>query len=119
MITEEDNWIMNEKRRTRPYDDDLRWHVIWQRFSNPKLTMEDIRHNLFISRSTVQRILTRFERTGMVDSSKVTRRAHTLHEHDELIILQLVCENPSIYLCEIQTKLLEATGTTASIATIC
>ena len=66
--------------------------------------MEDIRHNLFISQSTVQRILTRFERTGTVDSSKVTRRAHTLHEHDELI-LQLVCENPSTYLREIQSYL--------------
>ena len=55
----------------------------------------------------------------MVDSSKASPRAHTLHKHDELIILQLVCENPSVYLCEIQAKLLEATGTTASIATIC
>ena len=64
----------------------------------------------------MHRIVDRFERTGSVAA---TPRQHRLHEHDELILIELVCENLSVYLHEVQAKLLECTGTEASVATQC
>ena len=74
---------------------------------------------LCVSISTVWRILDRFERTGDVSASQATSRMHRLHEHDELILIELICEKPSTYLHEIQSRLFQTTGTDASAATIC
>ena len=68
----------------------------------------------------MRRILDGFERTGIVSANKPTFRAHCLHQHDELILVELVSENPSIiYLKEIKQKLFETTGVKASESTIC
>ena len=74
---------------------------------------------LCVSPSTVCRILDRFERTGDVSASQATPKMHRLHEHDELVLIELVCDKPSVYLHEIQSSLLQTTGTDASTATIC
>ena len=109
---------MGEPRRTAPYHDDLRWRIVWQRICDC-FTIKQISQNLHIAESTVMRILDRFERTGTVSANKATPRAHCLHQHDELLLLQLINENPSIYLREIRQKLLETTGVNASESTIC
>ena len=75
--------------------------------------------SLSTAESTVRRILDRFERTGTISANKPTSRAHCLHQHDELILVELVSENPSIYLKEIKQKLFETTGVKASESTIC
>ena len=52
---------------------------------------------LCVAKFTVWRIVDRFERTGRVAPNQATLRAHRLHEHNELVLVELVCENP-IYL---------------------
>ena len=110
---------MGESRRTAPNHDDLRWRIVWQRICGC-FTIKQISQNLHIAESTVVRILDRFEITGTVSANKATPRAHCLHlQHDELLLLQLINENPSNYLREIRQKLLEATGVNAPESTVC
>lgn len=109
---------MGEPGQTRAYHEDLRWQMVWQRVVN-RQTIKEVAKNLYVAESTVYRIVDRFERTGSVASNQPMPRAHRLHEHDELILIELVSENPSVYLREIQTKLMETTGTVASASTIC
>ena len=49
---------------------------------------------LCVAKSTVWRIVDRFEWTGRVAPNQATPRTHRLHEHDELVLIELVCENP-------------------------
>ena len=76
------------------------------------------RYDLCVANSMVWRILDRFERTGCVTPNAATSRDHALHEHDVVLLIQMVCENPSVHLHEVQLKLHEVTGTEASIYTI-
>ena len=109
---------MSEPGRTRAYDEDLRWRMVWQRLING-YTIKEIARNLYVAESTVWRVVDRFERTGSVTPNRATSRAYRLHEHDELLLIELVCEKPSIYLREIQATLFETTGTLASASTLC
>jgi transposase len=109
---------MGEPGRTKAYHEDLRWCIVWQRIARNK-TIRDISTDLCIATSTVWRILDRFECTGCVTPNAATSRDHALHEHDELLLIEIVCEHPSVHLHEVQSKLHEVTGTEASIATIC
>ena len=111
-------FTMGEPGRTKAYHEDLRWRIMWQRILNNS-TIREISASLCVASSTVWRILDRFERTGCVVLNMATARAHTLDEHDELILIQIVCENPSVYLREVQLQLQETTGTVASVSTIC
>ena len=107
---------MSTKKRS--YDDDLCWRIVYQSVINGK-SVKDISDNLFLSQSTVYRILNRFERTGNVSPDLPTPKSRCLHDHDIFIIVQLLSERPSCYLREIQHELLQITGTIASMATIC
>lgn len=98
--------------------DDLRWRIVWLRLLN-SYSIRQISRRLYISTATVYRILDRFERTGTVSPNQATPKSTMLHEHDELLIVELVCETPSVYLRDIQHKLLSTTGTPASASTIC
>ncbi len=64
-----------------------------------------------VSASTV----CRFEHTGDVSASQATPRIHRLHEHG-IGAIELVYDE---YLHEIQSSLLQTSGTNASTATIC
>ena len=57
---------MSEHRRTAAYSNDLRWRIVWQKIVDG-FADKDISQNLHVSRSTVVRILDRFERTGSVN----------------------------------------------------
>ena len=109
---------MSEHRRTAAYSNDLRWRIVWQKIVDG-FADKDISQNLHVSRSTVVRILDRFERTGSVNPNRATPKAHCLHDHDEFVLIQLVCENPSTYLHELKQMLFESTGVNASESTIC
>lgn len=109
---------MSVPGRTKAYNEDLRWRMVWQRLING-YTIKEIASNLYVAESTVWRVVDRFERTGSVTPNRATSRAHRLHEHDELLLIELVCDKPSIYLREIQATLFETTGTLASASTLC
>ena len=110
--------IMGEPGRTKAYHEDLRWRIIWQKITTNK-TIREISADLCVASSTVWRILDRFDRTGCVTPNAATARERALHEHDELLLVHMVCENPSVHLHEIQQKVYKTTGTEVSIATIC
>ena len=88
------SFVMGEPGCTRVYHEDLRWHIVWQRLANGRIVKETAKC-LCVAESTVWRIVDRFDR---VASNQATPRAHRLHEHDELVLVELVCESPSIFL---------------------
>ena len=109
---------MGEPGRTKAYAVDLRWRMVWQRLIN-NYTIKKVAANLYVAEATVWRIVDRFQRTGDVCASLATPREHCLSEHDEFLLIELISENPSIHLHEIQIQLLQTTGTNASAATLC
>ena len=58
-----------ESKRSSAYSDDLRWRIIWQQEAL-NLKYSDIAVNLFVSESTVRRIVQRFETSGDVSKNK-------------------------------------------------
>ena len=111
--------MTGEPGRTKAYNCDLRWCIVWQKHLNNS-SIREISRNLCVSPATVSRILARFERTGTVDPTKRSNnQVRLLHEHDIFLLVQLVCDNPSIYLGEVQFELQRATGTIAHASTIC
>ena len=109
---------MGEPGRTKAYHVDLRWRMVWQRLVN-NCTIKEVAASLYVAEAPVWRIVDRFQRTGDVSANLATPREHRLHDHDEFVLIELVCENPSIHLHEIQTQLLQITETDASAATLC
>ena len=109
---------MGEPGRTNPYQEDLRWRIVWQRIGDC-FSIRQISENLHVAQSTILRILDRFERTGSVCHNQATPRPHTLHLHDEYLLVQLLTENPGMYLSEMKRKLNEVTGVITTESTIC
>jgi len=108
-----------EPFRTRAYHPDLRWRVVYQHYVQDN-SVTTISKNLGIDKSTVRRVLKLFDSTSSVDKrvySTSTNRKR-LSSADELHILELVIENPGIYLSELKVELM-ARGTTADVSTIC
>ena len=87
------SFVMGEPGHTRVYHEDLRWRIVWQRLTNGRIVKETAKC-LCVAESTVWRIVDRF---GRVASNQATPRAHRFHEHDELVLVELVCESPSIF----------------------
>ena len=54
-----------ESARSAAYDEDLRWHVVWQK-EGLGLNDDRIASNLNIDKSTVSRTMQRFMSTGTV-----------------------------------------------------
>ena len=108
-----------EPQRTR---DDLRWRMVYQRLAL-ELAYNEIAKNLSVDSSTVQRVIERFETTGTVSPAPYPEQHAELHKKltriDELLIIHLVADRPSIYLSELQQELLETTGTEVSLSAIC
>ena len=103
------SWSMTsiEKRRTRAYDDDLRWRMVWQS-EVCGLLHEEIAKNLLVDRSTVSRTVGLFNATGSV-SKKIypSKKAYRkLTDPAQFLILNLVLSKPGILLKEIQCELL-------------
>lgn len=111
--------MQGEHGRTKAYNNDLRWRIVWQKNVN-NCTMKEISNNLSVSLSTVWRILDRYQRTSSVDATiRANNQVKLLHEHDVFLLVQLVCANPSIYLREVQLEMQRVTGTVVSASTIC
>ena len=87
-----------ELGRKAPYSSDLRWRVVWQRIGM-ELTFREIANNLCLSLGTVHNHFKRFQMTCEV-APTVSNRDSTrkLSQHDELIIIGLLLDDPSLYI---------------------
>ncbi len=110
-----------ESYRTTAYSCDMRWRMIFQRIGMglPITTIAKNLNNLNIDRSTVSRIVTRFETTGDVEPIKKKGAQSKISVYDEFCIIDSIVEKPSMYLHEIQQKVLETTGTQIDASTVC
>ena len=101
------------------YSVDLRWRVVWL-WLGGQLSTREIGNFLCCSNRTVRRYITLFHPTGDV---KAAQRRYTspriLDDLAQAKLLQLVLQNPGIYLHELQLKLLEIFGVRVHISTIC
>ena len=88
-----------EPKRTSAYSEDLKWRMVWQR-EVMGLKLEDVAKNLGVDTSTVSRIMKFFRETGSVAKQPYHegRAFHKLTDDIKLYILQLVLDNPGIYL---------------------
>ena len=80
--------------------------------------------NLNVDVSTVQSVFQRFEDTGAVEIAKYPNGHNDclrqrLAKVDEHLIIYLVLNHPSLYLCEVQQELTTIAGTHVSVPTIC
>ena len=108
-----------EPGRRRPYSGDLRWRIVYQRIGM-NLTYSKIASNLNVSTATAQRVYMQFERIGHVDPSKANRRdTRTLDEHQELHVIGLMLQEPSLYLGEVCQQIKDTFGLELSPATVC
>ena len=101
-----------------PFSEDLRWRIVWQsvyKEANP----EEIAESLYVSARTVRRIVGLFLATGYVASRVSVGRPRTLTSLEETLVLNVIFENPGIYLDEVQRYLEEKAGVVVSIPTIC
>ncbi len=111
-----------EPSRTKAYDDDMRWRMVYQRCVL-ELAYKDIATNLGVDPSTVQRTAERFLATGSISKAEYPKG----HDHplqkltqvDEFLILQLILDRPNLYLHELQKEIAQTTGTEVSVSTIC
>ncbi len=93
-----------------PYSIDLRWRTVWLALV-VHTSPADVARELNISPRTVARYVKLFHQTGEV---KPCPRRHgpqrLLGEHEQLILLRLILNNPGIYLNEIRDKQYERVG---------
>ena len=91
-----------ETCRLLAYATDLRWRIIYQRLAQG-YTYQMIARNLNVSSSTVHRICNLFDATGdvqPVDVKKPRPDQRNLDEHNQLYVIGLIMDNPSLYLAE-------------------
>ena len=84
-------------------------------------TYHEVARCLNVDPATVNRTVALFDQRGSIGRRKYPANPGTrrLTEIDQLIVLELVLDNPEIYLHEIAHKLTEETGTEVNVSTIC
>ena len=109
-----------EPCRRKAYTPDIGWRVVWNRLGL-NMTFSAIASRLQIATSTAYRIYKLFERTGDVTHQQSSSRlaCRTLNEHDEMFIIALLMQNPSMYLSEMCTQVSSIVGVEVSGSTIC
>ena len=111
-----------EPSRTKAYGADIRWRMIYQRMAL-ELPLKTISQNLSVDVSTVRRTLVLFKNTGSVNKrpypSHHRLQRRKLKEADQDLILELVVEQPGIYLGELKHEILKTNGTEVCTSTIC
>ena len=110
-----------DQRHTAPYSADMRWRVVWKRFSKQQTFLE-IAKSLEIAPSTAHRIFTEFVEKGDVDPKGKRGPKPYLKKLDnymEMFIIGLILETPSLYLKELCKKVEEVSGESVPEATIC
>ena len=88
-----------EPLRGKAYHKDLKLHMVYQR-EMLGLNYQQIASNLNVHTSTVWRTVKRFEEEGSIDERKKEGPCK-LTESEEFATMEIVLENPSVYLREI------------------
>ena len=109
-----------EPGRKARYSRDIAWRVVWQRIAM-ELSFRAIARNLNLSLGTVHNMYGRFEQTGDIQHSKPGPREYlrALNGQQELLLIGLILENPSLYLGEMCASIYKMTGLKVSASTIC
>ena len=109
-----------EPKRCSAYSDDLRWRMVWQK-EGLGLSHRDVATNLSVDKCTVKRIVDHFKLSGCVSKKPYPthRAARKLILPAQLLILQLVLDQPAHYLDEIQRELKRLLLIDVDISTIC
>ena len=109
-----------EPGRKRAYSVDIRWRVVYQRIGM-ELHFHEIANRLNIATSTAHRIYQQFARTGDVEPARRKARPElrALDEHNELLVIGIIMENPTVYLEEICKRILSITNIAVAPSTIC
>ena len=109
-----------ERTRTKAYNDDVRWRIVWQAMGL-NFSVSKIAANLCVDESTVHRIINKFQETGEVQKKiyPLDKAYRKLTEPAQLFILQLVVERPVVYLREIKSELLSELGVDVTVSAIC
>jgi transposase len=103
----------------QPYSEDLRWRVVWLCLFHHKSELE-VANLLHISTKTVERYLECFLSTGNVaPDQRKNGPDKILSMYEEMLLIQILFDQPTIYLHEIQYQLLQVTGTSVACSTIC
>ena len=86
-----------------------------------ELHFHEIANRLNIATSTAHRIYQQFARTGDVEPARRKARPElrALDEHNELLVIGIIMENPTVYLEEICKRILSTTNITVAPSTIC
>ncbi len=85
-----------------------------------QLSFRAIATNLSISVGTVYNTYKLFEATGEVNPTKPSREeTRSLNGREELLIVGLLFDNPSLYLSEICQRVTEVIGVEVSLSTVC
>ena len=109
-----------EPGRKKAYSSDLRWCIVYQRLAM-NLPFEKIAHNLNVAVSTAHRTYRLFEESGSVDPLSLGTRldCRSLDPHSELYVIGVIMENPSLYLGELCSVIMNAFGIEISASTVC
>ncbi len=104
----------------KPYSDDLRWRMIYQRLFYER-SYEEIASQLFVCPKTVYRTIRKFLNTSDVKSSPLGRPTGsvTLFPHEEYIIMDCILRTPQIQLHEIANHIFNVTGSAFGPETLC
>ena len=101
-----------------PLSSDLRWRIVWLHH-HKEYSNQDIADLLYIHVTTVRRIITQFDTYGDVAPASYKHDPNRmLGQQDEDTIIELLMDNPAMYLDELQQELHQSTGTWTSISTI-
>ncbi len=85
-----------------------------------ELTFRDIARNLNISVSTVHSVYKKFEETGDISANVAKGEGRrVLNEQQELLVIGLLWDAPTLYLSELCQKVLRITDIQVSPSTIC
>ena len=101
----------------RAYSNDLRCRVLLHYLANRSTNW--ISKRLYVSESTVRRIVVLFRRYGDIEPKEQRHGPHRMLSDFELVtVLQILLEQPGTYLRELQERLLEK-GSLISLPTLC
>ena len=110
-----------QQGRTKAYNEDLRWRMVWQR-EVLGLKLKEVAKNLCVDLSTVHRITILFYNTGSVlkrpyPSDKRPNKKVT--DAVKLFILSTMVNEPHLYLRELKDRVLAFTGFEISPTVLC
>ena len=111
-----------ESGRTKAYSSDLKWRMVYQRYSL-RLSNTEVAKRLNVDPSLVlwEGPYNNLKRQAQFVAFKATYHENTckkLSIYDELTTIEAIVNQPSLYLHEVQYIVLKTTGNNLSISTI-